>query len=336
MKKIGAGTYDIFLGRGLLSDAGSYFDLSRKVLIVTDTGVPEAYASRLAEASKEPYILRIPAGEESKSLENFSRLLSGMLSRDFTRKDAVVASGGGVVGDLSGFAAACYMRGIDFYNVPTTLLSQVDSSIGGKTAIDFGGVKNPVGAFYPPKGVLIDPDTLATLPLRELSAGLAEAVKMAVTGDEELFCVLEESGGIRDDLETVIERSLLYKRDVVTEDPKEQGLRKVLNFGHTLGHAVESAFGGTLLHGECVALGMLPFSGPKVRERLLPVLEKYGLPCTADITGEALLPYLLHDKKAGDGEITVVRADEIGAFTFEKMSAADIVKQWDRTREELS
>ena len=233
-------SYGITVESGALTKAGGLFDLDRRVLVVTDDGVPEEYAEAVASQCREPYIVTLPHGEATKNFESFRQLLSEMLSHSFTRKDCVVAVGGGVIGDLSGFAAACYMRGVDFYNVPTTLLSQVDSSIGGKTAIDLDGVKNIAGAFYQPKGVLIDPETLKTLDSRQLHAGLAEAIKMAATSDAFLFKKIEESSDLQADLQTIIVGALLIKRDVVQQDPKENGLRKILNFGHTIGHAIES------------------------------------------------------------------------------------------------
>ena len=188
---LGADSYDILVERGILSAAGQHLDLDRRVLIVTDTGVPAEYAQTLAAQCREAWICTVEMGEGSKSIETFGRLQQMMLDHGFSRKDCVVAAGGGVVGDLAGFAASAYMRGIDFYNIPTTLLSQIDSSIGGKTAINFGGVKNIVGAFYQPKKVLIDPALLQTLPPRQIANGLAEAIKMALTSDGELFSVLE-------------------------------------------------------------------------------------------------------------------------------------------------
>ena len=184
-------SYDIVVERGILKSADKYLNLNRRVLVVTDSGVPEEYAQTLAGQCKEPVICTVDMGEGSKSLDGFGLLLHKMLDNGFSRKDCVVAVGGGVVGDLSGFAASAYMRGIDFYNIPTTLLSQIDSSIGGKTAINFGGVKNIVGAFYQPKKVLIDSDLLKTLPERQISNGLAEAVKMALTSDAELFDIMK-------------------------------------------------------------------------------------------------------------------------------------------------
>ena len=227
--------YDIIIEKGALNRAGRELNLDRKVMIVTDSGVPEEYAKKIASQSKEGVIETVIMGEGSKELGTYEALLGELLNNDFTRKDCVVAVGGGVIGDLAGFVAASYMRGIDFYNVPTTVLASVDSSIGGKTAVNFRGVKNIVGAFYQPKKVLIDPDVFKTLPKRQISNGLSEAVKMSLTFDKELFEYFEK-GVDYNDLTEIIYKSLDIKRKVVEADEKENGLRKVLNFGHTLGH----------------------------------------------------------------------------------------------------
>ena len=318
--------YDIVLERGALAKVGQLIDLDRKVLVVTDTGVPEAYADTVAAQSAVPVIVRVPQGEDSKDMERFSQLLSAMLNAGFSRNDCVVAVGGGVVGDLSGFAASCYMRGIDFYNIPTTLLSQVDSSIGGKTAIDFEGVKNIVGAFNQPDKVIIDPDTLNTLSDRQLAAGLAESIKMSATYDAELFEFIAgmDLGTIREQLPEVIRRSLLIKRDVVQKDPREKGLRKVLNFGHTIGHGIESYLDGQLLHGECVALGMLPMCSEPVKTKLVEVLQKYGLPVSFEGDTQDIIPIIMHDKKKLKNEIRTVVVDSIGTFRFVNMDEKEL------------
>lgn len=325
-------SYDIILERGVLSRVSDEIDLDRKVLIVTDDGVPPEYAKTVAERCKDSTIVTIPMGEESKNFDEFKHLLSVMLNASFSRKDCVVAVGGGVVGDLSAFSASCYMRGIDFYNIPTTLLSQVDSSVGGKTAIDFEGVKNIVGSFYQPKKVIIDTDTLKTLDKRQIHAGLAEAIKMAANFDAELFEKIENSTDLDKDLEEIIKGALCIKRDVVEKDPKESGLRRVLNFGHTVGHAIESASEGVLLHGECVAMGMLPFCSEAVRPRLINVLKKYDLPVDTEKSSDELMPYLIHDKKKQRDVITVVCCDEIGTFRFEDMKPEKIMELVERTR----
>lgn len=319
--------YDIVLEPGAIKKAGELLNLNRRVLVVTDSGVPAQYAETVAAQCSEAVIVTIPQGEQSKCFDEFRHLLSEMLDKSFTRGDCVVAVGGGVVGDLSGFAASCYMRGVDFYNIPTTLLSQVDSSIGGKTAIDFGGVKNIVGAFYQPKKVIIDPEVLETLSRRQLMAGLAEAIKMAATNDKELFELIENSADLTADLPQIIYRALMIKKSVVEQDPREMGLRKVLNFGHTIGHAVESFSAGKLLHGECVALGMIPMSGDNAAARIKSVLEKYGLPSKIGQSAEKLMPFLKHDKKMASDGIAAVIVDEIGSFRLCRMSADEILSR---------
>lgn len=308
--ELGENSYDIVIERGLLQKAGELLDLDRKVLIVTDDGVPEIYAKTVAKSCKDPTVVTIPQGESSKSFPVLENLLSRMLAAGFTRSDCVCAVGGGVVGDLSALAAALYMRGIDFYNIPTTLLSQADSSIGGKTGIDLDGVKNVVGVFRQPKKVLIDPDTLSTLPPRQIAAGHAEIVKAGLIADATLFS-LYESGEAERDLVTALSRALAMKKAVVEQDEKESGLRRVLNFGHTVGHGIESVTG--LLHGECVALGMIPMCAPAVRERLIPVLTRLGLPTAVEADPNKVYAALLHDKKAAGGRITAVLVNEIGS-----------------------
>ena len=319
------GCYDIVLERGSLKKAGQLLELDRRVLVVTDEGVPPEYAECVASRCREPVVVTVPRGEGSKSFEQLERLLSAMLDASFTRGDCVVAVGGGVVGDLSGFAASCYMRGIDFYNIPTTLLAQVDSSVGGKTAVNFGGVKNIVGAFYQPKKVIIDPETLKTLERRQLMAGLAEAIKMAATSSAELFEIIEKSEDLDADLPEIIRRSLCIKRDVVEQDPKENGLRRILNFGHTVGHAVEGFNKGKLLHGECVALGMPPMCSGEALERVTKVLKKYGLPTEIEQSADELMPYLKHDKKMTADLVKVVLVDKIGQFRICDMRPEDIL-----------
>ncbi|MCC8077363.1 MAG: 3-dehydroquinate synthase [Oscillospiraceae bacterium] len=320
--RLGADSYEILLQRGGLLRAGESLNLNRRVLIVTDDGVPDSYAQTVAAQCKTPLIRAVPGGEGSKSMETLTELLSAMLRAGFTRGDCVVAVGGGVVGDLAGFAAACYMRGVDFYNIPTTVLSQVDSSIGGKTAVNLDGIKNIVGAFYQPKAVLIDMDTLDTLPQRQISAGLAEAVKMALIFDAALFARMETEGFTQENAEAIIARSLELKAAVVEADEKEQGLRKTLNFGHTIGHGIESVSSATLYHGECVALGMLPMCAPDVRARLVPVLQKLSLPLRCAADPERVYAAMLHDKKSAEGRLSVIRCPRPGAYEMECVEPA--------------
>lgn len=322
--KTASGGYDIVLERGAISRLNEYLKLERKVLIVTDSGVPALYAETVAKQCKTPVILTIPQGEQSKQTDTWGLLLKTMVENNFTRTDCVVAVGGGVVGDLSGFVAACFMRGIDFYNIPTTVLSQVDSSIGGKTAVDFMGYKNLVGAFYPPKAVIIDTNTLKTLPERQVSNGLCEALKMATTLDEELFQIFENNDITDAVLDDIIYRSLLIKKAVVEEDEHESGLRKVLNFGHTLAHAVESFNMDKYYHGECVAIGMIPMCSVAVKQRLLPILKKLNLPTLIEEKADGLIEACKHDKKAFGESITVVTVDKIGEFNFKNISFSEL------------
>jgi len=316
--------YDVIVENGALDDAEKHFNLNRKVLVLTDDGVPEMYAEKVAKKCETPVVVTLKHGEESKNFDNFKHILSVMLENSFSRKDCVVAVGGGVVGDIGGFAASCYMRGVDFYNVPTTLLSMVDSSIGGKTAIDFMGVKNVVGSFYQPKEVVVDPRVLSTLDDRQFYAGLAESIKMAATSDASLFEFIEDAD-VKRDVKEIIERSILIKKAVVEKDEKEEGLRKVLNFGHTVGHAIESAEQGKLLHGECVATGMLYACSDGVKTRLENLMTKFGLPIKTEKTAAQLLPYITHDKKASGGKISTVYVDEIGSFRFIDLTAEEIL-----------
>ena len=323
--KAGENGYDVAVGRGILSNVGKLLNLDRRVLVVTDDGVPTTYSEKVEKACEKCVKVCLKQGEQSKNFDNFKLLLHTMLQNDFTRKDCVVA-----VGDIAAFSASCYMRGIEFYNVPTTLLSQLDSSIGGKTAIDFEGVKNVVGSFYQPSKVIIDVDTLDTLEKRQLHAGLVEAIKMAATSDKNLFERIEKSENLKDDLLEIVQASLAIKKDVVEKDPKEKGLRKVLNFGHTLGHAIESEQKGALLHGECVGIGMLPMCSEEVEKRLEKVLKKYDLPTAANCDKNELLRLMTHDKKADGSKIRTVVVNEIGSFEFADMTAKEILDREDR------
>lgn len=311
-------SYDITIVRGSLSQAGRYMDLNRKVLVVTDSGVPAIYARTVASCCASPVIVTVPQGEGSKNISNFEHLCRTMLQHGFTRTDCVVAVGGGVVGDLAGFAAAAFMRGIDFYNIPTTVLSQVDSSAGGKTAIDLDAIKNCVGAFHQPKAVLIDPEVLATLPPRQIANGLAEAVKIAVTFDEGLLTRFE-NGDALSQIDEIIAASLRIKAAVVKADEKESGLRRVLNFGHTIGHGIEAACQDSLCHGECVALGMLPMCGDLLRPRVEAILKKLGLPTCCQVDADKVWQAISHDKKLSGNTITVVCSEAAGSFRLESM-----------------
>ena len=309
--------YTIYVKSGSLSDAKKILGIKGKAIILTDSGVPKEYAEAVKTSVGNAKIVTFPSGEKTKSIKYFTILLEKMLEENLTREDSLIAVGGGVCGDLGGFAAASYMRGISFYNIPTTLLSQLDSSVGGKTGINLSSTKNIIGAFYQPKGVLIDTDTLKTLPKRQIKAGLAEAIKMALTSDDELFSDFE-GGKFKDgNFDELITRAVTIKKNVVELDEKESGLRRVLNFGHTLGHGIEASSRGKLFHGECVALGILPMCSEDLRKRVISVYEKYGIKANYAYDLDASLSYVKNDKKARGDRVRAIFVDTPGEF-YEK------------------
>ena len=320
---LGERSYDIILKNGALENLYQFARLDRKVAVVTDSGVPAEYAQRVADQCRESTIITVPQGEASKSFKILETMLRQMLEFNMGRGDLVVAVGGGVVGDLAGFAAAIYMRGIDFINCPTTTLSMIDSSIGGKTAVDLGDTKNIVGAFWQPKLVIVDPATLSTLPRRHYINGLAEAVKAGLLADPELFAIFEK-GDIDTQISEIIYRSLRFKKNVVEQDETERGMRKALNFGHTIGHGIEAVRGVRgrrttgLYHGECVALGMLPMIESKaLQKRVRAVYRRLGLPVRTTYNKEKVLAEMLHDKKAQGSQITVIKVPGLGCWRAE-------------------
>ena len=329
MMELEARGYDIVIRRGSLQRASMLGNFARKVLVVSDTGVPEQYIKTIMQQCGEAYSIVVPQGEESKSITQFGAILSRLLELGFGRTDAVAAVGGGVVGDLAGFAAAAYMRGIDFFQFPTTTLAQIDSSIGGKVAIDFEGAKNIVGAFHQPKLVVVDPDTLQTLPERHWSNGLAEALKTGLIGSAPLFEMLEKED-VHQKIESILFESLLYKKGVVERDETEKGERMLLNFGHTIGHAIESASGfdrdnGGLLHGECVGLGMLPMIESRtLRKRTKAVMKKLNLPLQCPCTADEIIQNLSNDKKRRGNTYNIVKVSALGKGRIETVDFEEL------------
>lgn len=317
--------YDIIMEHGILANVKDYVDLNRKVMVISDEGVPLEYATNVVAQCAEGYLHVVPQGEDSKSLSVFKEICEDLLEQQFSRKDCIIAIGGGVVGDLSGYVAASYMRGIDFIQIPTTTLSQIDSSIGGKVAINLDEVKNIIGAFYQPKMVIIDPDTLQTLSKRHYINGLIEALKEGLIYDESLF-TLFETGDIYKDIDQIIEKALYVKKDVVEKDEKEQHLRKILNFGHTIGHAIESYYHlSDYLHGECVAFGMLYFiENEDIKKRVLAVYDKLGIQASAPYDPDTVYGLLCNDKKAAHGSVSIVKVKEIGKAEIQDMKLEEV------------
>ena len=333
---LGERSYDIILKNGALENLYQFARLDRRVAVVTDSGVPAQYAQRVADQCREARIITVPQGEASKSFKILESVLQQMLDFNMGRGDLVVAVGGGVVGDLAGFAASIYMRGIDFINCPTTTLSMIDSSIGGKTAVDLGDTKNIVGAFWQPKLVIVDPDTLATLPRRHYINGLAEAVKASLLADPELFGIFEK-GDIDGQINEIIYRSLRFKKNIVEQDETERGMRKALNFGHTIGHAAEKLGNYTdLTHGQAVAIGMVAamrlsalLGNEDLTAPLIDLLKHIGLPTELNYDRESIFNALLSDKKkfgatvnfilvreAGRAEITPIDAEKLHEYVL--------------------
>lgn len=313
--------YDITIGSGLLATLGDEVQKLgnvSKVAIVSDSNVfplyGEAVRKSLKSAGFTVYSFVFPAGEESKSFSTYMDLLNFLANQKLTRSDLIVALGGGVVGDLAGFASATYLRGIRFVQVPTTLLAAVDSSVGGKTAIDLPAGKNLVGAFCQPSMVLCDTDTLNTLPDDIFRDGCAEVIKYGVLYDASFFDYLSQSG-LDFDREAVIARCVELKRDVVMEDEFDTGARMKLNLGHTIGHGVEARSNFTLSHGKSVAIGMAIVSRASDfpdAEKIISVLRVFGLPTTVNYPAEEILHFTLSDKKRSGGTINLIIPRRIG------------------------
>ena len=347
MKKVkvalGGKSYQIYIGSGILAQAGRWLSeqgFSGKLVIITDPTVNKLYGEalnqRLAENGFSVNILLVPEGEEQKSLETAGRLYYELTACYAERTTPILALGGGVIGDLAGFVAATYLRGVPLVQMPTTLLSQVDSSIGGKVAIDHGQLKNMIGAFYQPRLVIADASTLKTLPAGEFASGLAEVIKSAAIRDEKFFIFLEENLNkikSRDEeaLEEVVFQSAKIKADVVQGDEMDLGLRNILNYGHTIGHAVESVSDFRIGHGQAVAMGMVAaarisnqmgiLDGKDVA-RLRKVIEQAGLPTEMpDLKPEEIIQAMKHDKKVRENKVRFVLLKSIGdVFVSDEVS----------------
>ena len=319
-----------------------------KILVVSNPDVATPYGERclnsLDQAGFQSSLLTIAAGETNKTLETISTILDAAKEKGLERQSLMLALGGGVVGDMTGFAASCWLRGIGVVQVPTTLLAMVDAAIGGKTGVNHPGGKNLIGAFHQPRLVMIDPETLQSLPVREFQAGLAEVIKYGMIGDTDLFDLLERSSGFdnplsisSDLLETLLERSAQAKALVVAADEKEGGQRAILNYGHTFGHVVETLTGyGTWLHGEAVAIGMVAVAAlavqrgvlaPSDAERQQRLIERVGLPSHwPDLDPDQVLETLQGDKKVRNGRLRFVLPSRIGAVSIVDDVSRDEIK----------
>jgi 3-dehydroquinate synthase len=345
-------SYAIKIGAGLLAHLGrecARLKLGARCAIVTDTNVGRKFAKpvyeSLVKAGFEPALITVPAGEKSKRISIVEKCYDQLAAHHLERKSFIVTLGGGVVGDLAGFVAATYLRGIDFVQVPTTLLAQVDSSVGGKVGVNLKAAKNLVGAFHQPRLVLCDLDALKTLPEREFRAGLAEVIKYGIIYDAKLFAQLERDlpNLLKREPKTlsqIIARCCEIKAEVVGKDETETGLRAILNFGHTIGHAIENSSGyGKFLHGEAISIGqvaaaklsqkILGLSANDV-ERIANLFQCAGLPVQIKLNAvqrKKLFAAMRLDKKVSGGEIKFVLARKIGNVEFEKKVPMDLIER---------
>ncbi len=335
MKRIRVKTsreYSVLIGSGAVAQLKNEISSTLKatrLLIVTDDNVAPLYLKELTSIldGYQIHSLTLKNGEEHKNLDAVVSILTHMKENSFDRDDAVIALGGGVVGDIAAFSASVYMRGIDFVNVPTTLLSQVDSSVGGKTGVDFLGAKNAVGSFYQPRLVICDTDHLDTLSQEIFADGCAEVIKYAFINDPELLAVIES--GIKNNVDEIVYRCVGDKNAVVSDDEFDRGQRALLNFGHTVGHAVESLSGYKISHGSAVAIGMSVITrgcekkgicSPGVYDRLSAILTANGLPTTTEMNAEALIDAIRNDKKKSGDLITVIIPTELCQCVTKKMT----------------
>lgn len=325
--------YDVVIGTGLLPQTAALLPEGFRAcsaLLVSDSNVAPLYADRAAGALSGLRVARqvVPAGERSKSIESYVNLLNVLARERLTRTDAVFALGGGVVGDLSGFAAATYLRGLPFVQLPTSLLAMVDSSVGGKTAVDLPTGKNLVGAFHQPRLVVCDLSLLDTLPGRELRCGAAEALKTAILFDPGLFEHFRQRG-LGFDRERVVAACVGHKRDVVCADERDNGRRQLLNLGHTLGHAVEACSGFSVLHGEAVAVGTCIMARLFARDAdaICEAFAALGLPTDTDLPTEALALPMRSDKKRRGDALTLVVPHGVGDCTLETVPFEDFLNK---------
>lgn len=321
-------TYDIVIEKGILKNCAQFIApviKAKRLLIITDSNVEKLQLNTVLKAFEntdfEVYTHVFEAGEQNKTLSAVSSIYNSLCKHNFTRKDCIIALGGGVCGDISGFAAATYMRGIDFVQIPTTLLSQVDSSVGGKTGVDTEYGKNLVGAFYQPKIVIIDPQTLSTLSSHYFADGMGEVIKYGCIRSKELFSTLL-SCDINENIEDIILECLKIKRDVVNEDERESGIRMILNFGHTAGHSIEKLSDFSLSHGECVAKGMVMITKASEKlgltkkgtaEKIESLCKKYSLNTDVEFSAYDIGENAKNDKKGSDNNLSIILIDEIGS-----------------------
>jgi len=311
--------YEVFIENGLLDHLVSHLDPAVFYVIIADDGIPAVYVEKVAATVPDHVLIRFPAGEPNKNLTQFSRIIDIMIHQNVRRDACVIALGGGLTGDLAGFVAAVYLRGLRWIHIPTTLIAQIDSCIGGKVGIDTPAGKNMIGSFYPPEKVLIDPETRHTLSERHRMNGMAEMIKYGMIADKDLFYRIKNED-VFSSIEYFIFRALSIKKRFVEADERDTQIRQSLNFGHTIGHALEAYYHYEgLLHGEAVAIGMATIvSNPSVRSELIACLQKYHLPTENPVPMDQLKDFINRDKKSRKDLLKIVDVSEIGTSLIVK------------------
>lgn len=323
---LGEQSYDVYIEKGIINQCDRFINPEKEIVIITDDNIPQAYIDVLTSKLnvKATYILN--AGESLKNANEVNFIIESLIKKGITRSVTLIALGGGVIGDLTGFIASIYMRGVDFIQIPTSLLSQIDSSIGGKVGINTSTMKNAVGSFYQPKVVLIDPDTLNSLEERHFNNGMAELIKHALIDGKGLFKDLIEKD-IKANIEDFIYRSLLVKKAHVINDVRDKGVRQILNFGHTIGHALEQYSNYELLHGEAIAIGMLKMAkGTDYEEDLKNLFHKFSLVIEYPYDQEKILEYIKTDKKVIDNTLNLIVIKEVGNPFIKPIKVNDITE----------
>lgn len=324
---LGERSYSCLIEKGILKTLTNYFPSDKKVLIIKDKNVDYKY---LPSFSNNVYIEEFEASEMHKSFEYYRKYIDVLIENNFSRSDIVCAIGGGVTGDLAGFVSSTYKRGCKFINCPTTTLSMVDSSIGGKVAINENNIKNIVGAFYQPSIVLIDPLVLETLPNRHFYNGMVEALKMGLIGDKSLYQLFKDKRYCNS-VEEIIYKSLDLKRKIVEEDEREQSVRKLLNFGHTIGHAIESLHLDEIYHGEAVGIGMLYLITDKsLKGEVEDILQDMKINTKIKINNNEIMKLIMNDKKATSTMIDIIKVDNVGEAYIERVEISSLVSILER------
>lgn len=316
--------YSIIIKKNSLRELSNLFSLDyKKVLIVTDDNIPLEYIEDVKSNFDYVNVLVLSHGENTKSIENYLKIQETLLNNNFSRKDLVIALGGGVIGDLVGFACSTYKRGIEYINIPTSSLSMIDSSIGGKTAINYKHYKNMIGSFYPAKGVLIDFSLLKSLPKRQLNNGLVEALKAGYIFDK---TIIDEFKKDELDIESIIIKSIMVKKHFVENDEKEESIREILNYGHTIGHALESIYGFSdkLYHGEAVGIGMMLINDDPLE--VASFLKKLDIHFDEEIDAEQIIEFIKNDKKMHNEKIDLIKVNKKNGGYIESISIEELKK----------